>query len=874
MNAQQVQPTDGGRWRAWLAIAVVVLCVISAPGLAVAKDKADDRKKSEKLEIADLPEQWRVWLEEVVYPLITKEQRRAFISLETEAQRQAFAERLWILWGRRTGYGSAFRRIYQDRLTFCKVEFGNTHEDRARVLLIHGPPAIRYKSRCSEFFVPLEVWVWPYIEGLGEKVAVLFYQVAGMGDYRMWYAIEGRRAFYNLTPGADSRGYVGSSGNLLADPRYRCPDGDTLMNLIATAEFWTRDPRVLQAMTTFQDPERSSPESSSRRFMEFSALLSKNAEPLDFTVSEESWGTRGGLVHVGFSINVDSVGLGNTPVGDVDVVQLDVIGEISHKDQMVDRFRYVFSVPTSDDDLGLLVERFVRPGDYNLRIKVEDVHSNMASVIEQDFTASTTPTGEPPVAFEEDTLASLGRPEAASAEADLADEEDGEQPLLRLVGPEGEAVSGVQRFEAVTLEDVRRVTFLVNGEEILTKNRPPFDVDLDLGPLPRLTTVTAVGFDGGGEEIARQRLSLNVGRERFYLELQPLSPEDPQTGETQVSVDVNIPSDEKLASLEIFWNDQLLATLHEAPFEAWVKLEGGGDFGYLRAVATMVDGSMAEDIQFVNAPEFGTVIEVTAVELPVTVLDKGTGKPVENLTVDDFKVYEDGVEQTISAFALHRGLPVRMGIIVDTSGSMEETLPTVQRAVMGFLRNLLRPQDRAFVETFSDEPDVLAPFTADFGALENAMLALFADRATALYDAVIMGLFQFSGVRGRKAMVVLTDGEDTASKNEFEDVAGYAQRAGVTIYTIGVDLPATKVVARWQLNKLAESTGGKAYFVSAKSELEKIYSEIDRELRTQYLLAYTSNSEKPSDELRKIDVEVDRKKVKVRTISGYYPGGI
>jgi VWFA-related protein len=465
-------------------------------------------------------------------------------------------------------------------------------------------------------------------------------------------------------------------------------------------------------------------------------------------------------------------------------------------------------------------------------------------------------------------------PTNATVEVDLDEEEAAEQPVLDLVGPEGEAISGVQRFEAVTLEEIRRVTFLVNGEEILTKNRPPFDVDLDLGPLPRLTTVTAIGYGAGGEEVARERMSVNVGRERFYLELQPLSPAESSAEETLVAVDVNIPSNEELASLEVFWNDQLLATLEQEPYEARVKLEGGGEFGYLRAVATMADGSMAEDIQFVNAPEFGTVIDVTAVELPVTVIDKSTGKPVENLVREDFTVFEDGIEQAISHFALHRELPVRLGIVVDTSGSMEETLPTVQRAVMGFLRDLLRPQDRAFVETFSDQPDVLASFTADFATLENAMLALFADRATALYDAVIMGLFQFSGVRGRKAMVVLTDGEDTASQNEFEDVAGYAQRAGVTIYTIGVDLPATKVVARWQLNKLAEATGGKAYFVGARSELDKIYAEIDRELRTQYLLAYTSSSDKNPEELRKIKVEIDRKKVKVRTIAGYYPGGI
>ena len=122
-------------------------------------------------------------------------------------------------------------------------------------------------------------------------------------------------------------------------------------------------------------------------------------------------------------------------------------------------------------------------------------------------------------------------------------------------------------------------------------------------------------------------------------------------------------------------------------------------------------------------------------------------------------------------------------------------------------------------------------------------------------------------------MVVLTDGEDTASKHDFEDVVGYARRAGVTIYTIGIDLPVTKVSSRWQLNKLAEITGGRAFFVSEKSGLDAIYEEINREMRTQYLIAFTSDSDRPPDELRKIKVEVDRKKVKVRTIAGYYPVG-
>jgi len=340
----------------------------------------------------------------------------------------------------------------------------------------------------------------------------------------------------------------------------------------------------------------------------------------------------------------------------------------------------------------------------------------------------------------------------------------------------------------------------------------------------------------------------------------------------KVGVELNIPSDARLARLELYWNDDLLTTLSAPPFEALVDLRSGDQFGYLRALAILEDGAQAEDLQFVNQPRFGTVVRVTAIELPVTVLDKD-GLPVTDLAVEDFTVYENKVVQAVSHFSLHHDLPVRLGIVIDTSGSMTETLPTVQRVVMGFLRDLLRPRDRAFIEIFSDRPDLLAGFTANFTVIENALLALYPDRSTAFYDAVIMGLFQYSGVSGRRAMIVLTDGEDNASKNSFDEALGYAQRMGVTIYTIGVAIPQTKMATRWQLSKLASVTGGKAFFVTEKSGLDAIYAEIDRELRTQYLLAYTSSTEAPANELRRVKVEVNRPQVTVRTLAGYYPVG-
>lgn len=853
----------GPRPRFWLSGMFVVMVLTALSGLSfgeIAAELADTPEWTARRALEALPTPWRVWLEEEVYPLISREQREAFLRLQTEAERNAFSERLWLLWGRETGLGAEFRRMYRDRLQICRTEFRSTTDDRSRVLLIHGPPDLRLVPRCSQVFNGIEVWGWSYLEGLGESVVVVFYRPHNLGPIRLWVAFDGLQALYTY----DAYRQLVNARDAFEHPAMRCMDGDQLMRLIQVAQVWADDPKLMRVMSHREVLDRG-PESVSKRFMEFTALLPEDAESLEFSVTGTPRGMRGGKVQVGLDVTLQSEGLGTTPVGDVDVVQLDVIGEVAAAGTMVDRFRYLFSLPSAEGALGLRMDRWLRPGDYSLRVKVEDSHSKKAGVTEIPFSV------RPLTPAERDALdARTPTPKGRSRGAVQKKAADNGHEVISLLGPSGDAVSGLQRFEAITLGEVSRVAFLQDGEQILSKNSPPFAIDLDLGPLPRLTTITAIAFDRDGTELDSCDLNLNVGRERFFVRLQPIGEPDEISGKTFVSADLNIPSDGELERLELFWNETLLATLYQAPVEAWVKLALGVDFGYLRAVVHLKDERQAEDIRFINAPEFGSVVDVTSVELPVVVLDRDD-KPVENLKAEDFSIIEDGAPQQVTNCALHRDLPVRLGIVIDTSGSMEETLPDVQRVVSGFLEDLLRPRDRAFIETFADRPEILAGFTADFETLGSALLSLYADRDTALYDAIVMGLFQFSGIRGRRAMIVLTDGEDTVSKFAFDEVVGYASRAGVTIYAIGVDLPFSKVRIRHHLKRLGEVTGGRAFFLARDAKLEAIYEAIDQELRTQYRLAYTSNSERPPDEFREVEVRVNRKRVEVRTVSGYYP---
>lgn len=825
---------------------VVALLLLAVPPGAV---------QAQRGKASALPEEWRRWLRDEVYPLISAEQEKAFLQLETDEQRRAFAERLWQVWGTQSGLGTAFRSIYQDRLQDCREEFGSTTEDRARTLLLHGRPDQRKKIDCEQVFNPLEFWYYARIEGLGQDIVVLFYRPYGLGPFRLWDPGETRAVLYS-TAGQMLLRQGGSSG--FDRPDQRCGEGDELARLLAVAEYWMRDHSARARFARMPSEESMGNEAAAARFLQFSTLVPPGAAPLAFSLSSSVAGRRAGKLNVELKVKLPRGSLATAMVGDVQVIQLDVVGEVSRDGVMADRFRYAFTFSSAVEEIPLFITRELRPGRYRLRLKVADANSTQAGVQESDLVVEI-PAG----------LVAEGGP-APVTPAEAARAEEAVTRSLSLTGPEGEGVVGVQRFSALTGPEVVRVEFYLDGESILTKNKAPFEVSLDLGPLPRLATVLAIAFDAAGRERDRAEVALNVGRERFFVRLQPLGDADRRPGAIRASVAVKTPTDRELDRVELYHNEQLMATVYQAPFEAWLPFQDSGGVGYLRALAVLRDGEQAEDLQFVNAPQFLSGIDVEAVELPITVVDR-QGRPVEGLTQADFEVLEDGVVQSISHFSLQSDLPVRLGLVLDTSGSMEKILPEVQRVVLSFLRSLLRARDRAFVLAFSDRPTLIEGFTADFAALERALIALRADRETALYDALVYGLFQFSGVRGRKAMIVLSDGKDNASRMDFERAMDYAARAGVTIYTVGIDLSIVELKTRSQLSRLAQTTGGQAFFLPGEADLAPVTAQIDRELRTQYLIAYTSNSLAPRDRFRRVTVRATRPDLEIRTVAGYFP---
>ena len=271
---------------------------------------------------------------------------------------------------------------------------------------------------------------------------------------------------------------------------------------------------------------------------------------------------------------------------------------------------------------------------------------------------------------------------------------------------------------------------------------------------------------------------------------------------------------------------------------------------------------------------------VDVVLLNVTVTD-GARRYVTDLDLSDFTILEEGRPQSITFF---RKADVRLALalLIDSSASMDEAMPIAQEAAAGFVRQL-GPADVATVIDFDSRVQILAPFTDDKTALDDAIRNTVAAGSTSMYNAVYIALRELGKIRlndeqevpRRRAIVLLSDGEDTSSLVTFDEVLDVAQRSDSVIYTIGlgIDPSAARRAAdpSFVLTRLAQQTGGRAFFPTLAKDLTGVYADIRNELSSQYLLAYVSSNER-TGRWRNVNVRVNRPGLTVRTKQGYFAG--
>ena len=252
-------------------------------------------------------------------------------------------------------------------------------------------------------------------------------------------------------------------------------------------------------------------------------------------------------------------------------------------------------------------------------------------------------------------------------------------------------------------------------------------------------------------------------------------------------------------------------------------------------------------------------VDVKLVNVFVTVTDE-KGAPVANLKKDNFQLFEDGHAQRIAIFDRESELPLSIVLDIDTSLSTRKDLPLELNSARRFVHAILRPVDALALYSFSEVVDEVVPFNSDLKVIDRGVERLHPGAATALYDALYVGAEALEGRQGRKVMVVITDGGDTASKVDYKEAVRAAQQAEAIVYSIIV-VPIEASAGRdtggeHALIQLSTDTGGKYYYATSLTQLDEAFRSISDELRTQYLLAYYPSQRLADSDFRRIEVKL------------------
>lgn len=537
-------------------------------------------------------------------------------------------------------------------------------------------------------------------------------------------------------------------------------------------------------------------------------------------------------------------------------VPLVIIGSIS-QGQQVRNFRYPI-MPDQRDTLTSI--QTLQPGDVEIeaRLMVPLQEETPVLVAKADTHFTVAKTGKPYVASEsggaEAILAEGSVPETAGA--------------VKIRQPHRDVAPNLFIVDVDVQPPVKHVEFWVEGKKVETRNGPPYRAELDLGNLPKRVEVRAVGYDDHGRYVDADAFVVN--EREMPLEVKLTRTETPDKI-SHLKLSIQNPKGNAIKSVALFAGQKKFFEWSRPPYAIDIPDGRLAGIRFLRASVVDSTNYEASDLLFLNGAQINEEVDVNLIELPVAVTDT-SGVPILGLAKSDFHVQEDGKPQPITNFDAASNLPIAVGLLIDHSGSMQPRMAATRKAAIEFLSQIVKPTDRAFVAGFAFDVSKIAPFVSDLGALEEQVASIpDASGGTALYDAIITGLYRFRTVQGRRALIILTDGEDTTSRIPYDEMLMYARSARVPLYFIGIGLGFADIGGEHVMRALAAETGGLAYFIKDAKQQGDTYAELEKDLRSQYLVAYNSESTKNDQKYRTVQVTVDRAGARVRTIRGYVP---
>jgi Ca-activated chloride channel family protein len=538
-------------------------------------------------------------------------------------------------------------------------------------------------------------------------------------------------------------------------------------------------------------------------------------------------------------------------------VPLVIVGSISQDGAVVKRFRYPVDLAQRDSITAI---QTLQPGpaeiEARLMVPLEEQSPVIVAKTTQTFTVAKT---------NKTYIAGEGEGAEAVVAEGMVPETSG---AVRIVAPRRDVAPNLFIVDVDVKPPVKRVEFWVEGKKIFTRNAPPYRAELDLGALPKRIEVRAIGYDDHGRYVDADAFVVNERETPLEVKITRTVTAD---AVEHYKLSVQNPKVTTIKTVALFAGDRKLHEWQRPPYAVDIPAAQLKGVEFVRASVIDDTGYEASDLIFLTGERYSESIDVDLVELPVSVTD-AAGAPVMDLKEKDFHVLESGKPQKITAFNYASNLPIAAGLLIDHSGSMEKRMKDTKAAAIEFLRRIIKGNDRAFVSAFSFDATKSAPFVSDVQSLEAQVNDIpDANGGTSLYDAIVTGLYRFRTLQGRKALIILTDGEDTTSRVSYDDMLAYARSARVPLYFIGIGLGALDFSGTNKMKALASETGGIAYFIKDVKQLGETYTKLENDLRTQYLVAYNAESSRKDRSYRTVEVKVDRPGAVVRTIRGFIP---
>ena len=827
---------------------ILLTCVLAFLGQAAPSDAASGAESR-------LEDFFTTW-QKAASPWMMDAERRLFEELTGDVERELF---LHAFWAQRDGayrdgvshhgdFLSPSRRFYR-RLDEALARFEDLDDPRAQALLLAGAPLdITHLGACADVLRPLEVWSYrdDYVVFFTRGTQrVLWSPADGAGV--LMFGNDGRWTSQQVYEFFDRRGCWRSRHGATVDLQAALDEAVAL-------ETWSRRTLVPPSDPTWPDTFRQQWQDGQLQLPIPHVDLVMPGRYQQKTILEGR-----------FEIPPHAVG--RNAEGHL-FDRLVTRGDIWWGDQpggrLVDSFQvthYVAGGAPSESAVPLSIYRRLRPGTYTVDLRLEERHGlALARHREILVVPRLEDEASPPAGYAKG-FAGLTRSEVGVLHT---------LPSIEVLSPGERLLVGEIWVEAVTTGGpIQRVDFLLDGDVLASDDRSPYAARVDFGDTPRARRLKAVAYDPMDQPLVWDERQLDVTSSRFAVHLV-----EPARGTYAVRAKalVETPPDATLESVELFVDDVPFGRFVEPPFKAELPprhtLPATQGPRFVRAVATLTSGEQAEDLVLIDASNPSEEIDVQLVQLYASVLDV-QGRPVQGLTAQDFTVYEDGQPQALQRFDTVENLAINVALLMDTSSSMRRQLDLASRSARTFFETVLTPKDQASLLVFNDDIRQAVPFTSNVEDLLTEATGFRAWGTTRLHDSLIFTMHSFGGLDGKRALVLLSDGQDVNSDFPFDQVLEAALKSRIAVYPIVLGLEDTQTLEN--LQTLADETGGRFFAIGSIDRLDRVYRRIEEDLRSQYLLVYEPPPRTVRGELRRVRVEMAGEGLRARTLTAYYP---